>query len=222
MRITGHGVSTVLVALLVGGASTLAPAGAIHAIPVAAVHAVPPGAIYAVPAPGPGHPAAPHPTAAPRPRHPPRRVSVYLTGYSFHDNTPPDSAVVSHPILHRVAGGQGTYRDPITVAVPGSATRMTWLPNTRFYLPAVRRYVIVEDSGASPAPRGVAAHLDMWIDGRHGTAGATEDCMSRLTGTVEAVVSPPPGLPVLPGPIFTDRCRLPPPPPLPLPRLGRR
>lgn len=193
--------SKILVALLVGGAAV--PAGAVHAGPAGAVHIVP---------------AATHLTVA-RPRHPPRRVSVYLTGYSFHDNTPPESAVVSHPILHRVAGGQGTYRDPITVAVPGSPTRMTWLPGTRFYLPTVRRYVIVEDSGASPAPRDVAAHLDMWIDGRHGGTGATEDCMSRLTGTVEAVVSPPPGLPVLTGPIFADRCRLP--LPRPLSRLGR-
>jgi hypothetical protein len=215
MSLMGYAVSKVLVALLVAGASTLAPVSTVHAVPASAVHAVPASAVHAVPAPGPGHPAETDPAAPLRPRHLPRRERVYLTGYSFHDNTPPEPAVVSHPILHRVAGGQGTYRDPITVAVPGGPTTMTWLPGTRFYLPTVRRYVIVEDSGASPAPRGVAAHLDVWIGGRGGTTAATEDCMSRLTGAVEAIVSPLPGLPVLAGPIFTATCRL------PLPPLGR-
>src|SRR5690606_21632608 len=46
-----------------------------------------------------------------------RPIRAYITGYSYFDNTPPGSAVVSHPVLHTVAGGQGTYDDPITVAV---------------------------------------------------------------------------------------------------------
>jgi len=143
-------------------------------------------------------------------RGPARQLRIFLTGYSFHDNTPPLSAIISHPILHRAAGGQGTYRDPITVAVPGSATTMKWRPGTRFYLPSVRRYVIVEDSGASPAPPGADTHLDMWIGGQGGSRGATDDCMSKLTGNVPAVLNPPPGLPVLAGPIFANRdCRLP-------------
>jgi hypothetical protein len=141
---------------------------------------------------------------------PPRHLRIYLTGYSFHDNTPPLSAIISAPVLHRTAGGHGTYRDPITVAVPGSAATMRWKPGTRFYLPSVRRYVIVEDSGASPAPPGVDTHLDMWIGGQGGTRAATDDCMSKLTGTVSAVLSPPPGLPVMAGPIFGNRaCRIP-------------
>src|SRR5882757_5420660 len=141
---------------------------------------------------------------------PPRHLRIYLTGYSFHDNTPPLSAIISAPVLHRTAGGQGTYQDPITVAVPGTATTMTWKPGTRFYLPSVRRYVIVEDSGASPAPPGVDTHLDMWIGGQGGTRGATDDCMSKLTGTVPAVLNPPPGLSVMVGPIFGNRaCRVP-------------
>jgi hypothetical protein len=141
---------------------------------------------------------------------PSRHLRIYLTGYSFHDNTPPLSAIISAPVLHRTAGGQGTYRDPITVAVPGSGPTMRWKPGTRFYLPSVRRYVIVEDSGASPAPPGVDTHLDMWIGGQGGTRAATDDCMSKLTGTVSAVLSPSPGLPVMAGPIFGNRvCRIP-------------
>jgi hypothetical protein len=142
---------------------------------------------------------------------PPRQLLVYLTGYSFHDNTPPRSARLSHPVVHGSAGGQGTYADPITVAVPGSGPTMPWKPGTRFYLPTLRRYVIVEDSGASPPPPGVDTHLDVWIGGQNGSRAATDACMSRLTGTVPALLSPPPGLPVLPGPIFANNtCRLPP------------
>src|SRR5882757_3656566 len=139
-----------------------------------------------------------------------RQLRIFLTGYSFHDNTPPMSAIVSHPILHRAAGGTGTYRDPITVAVPGSGSTMKWKPGTRFYLPSVKRYVIVEDSGASPAPRGVDTHLDMWIGGQGGTRSATDQCMSRLTGNVSAVLNPRPGLPVMAGPVFASHtCRIP-------------
>jgi hypothetical protein len=153
-------------------------------------------------------PASPATTALSR--GPARQLRIFLTGYSFHDNTPPLSAIVSHPILHKAAGGQGTYRDPITVAVPGGPTTMKWKPGTRFYLPSVRRYVIVEDSGASPAPDGVDTHLDMWIGGQGGTRFATDDCMSRLTGRVPAILNPRPGLPVLRGPIFANRaCHLP-------------
>jgi hypothetical protein len=153
-------------------------------------------------------PAGPATTALSR--GPARQLHIFLTGYSFHDNTPPLSAIVSHPILHKAAGGQGTYRDPITVAVPGGPTTMKWKPGTRFYLPSVRRYVIVEDSGASPAPDGVDTHLDMWIGGQGGTRSATDDCMSRLTGRVPAILNPRAGLPVLRGPIFANSaCHLP-------------
>ena len=147
--------------------------------------------------------------AAPRGRVA-RQLRIFLTGYSFHDNTPPMSAIVSHPILHRAAGGTGTYRDPITVAVPGSGSTMKWKPGTRFYLPSVKRYVIVEDSGASPAPRGADTHLDMWIGGQGGTRSATDACMSRLTGRVPAVLNPRAGLPVMAGPVFSNHtCRIP-------------
>jgi hypothetical protein len=153
-------------------------------------------------------PAGPATTALSR--GPARQLHIFLTGYSFHDNTPPLSAIVSHPILHKAAGGQGTFRDPITVAVPGGPTTMKWKPGTRFYLPSVRRYVIVEDSGASPAPDGVDTHLDMWIGGQGGTRSATDDCMSRLTGRVPAILNPRAGLPVLRGPIFANSaCHLP-------------
>jgi hypothetical protein len=87
---------------------------------------------------------------------------------------------------------------------------MAWPPGTRFYLPTVDRYVIVEDSGAAPAPAGTTTHLDMWIDGHDGTKTATDDCESRFTGTVVAQLNPPANRPVMPGPIYAHhQCDIP-------------
>jgi hypothetical protein len=140
------------------------------------------------------------------------QLSIWLTGYSWQDNTPPGSAIVSHPVLHREAGGTGTFADPITVAVSGHDATMAWPAGTRFYLPSVKRYVIVEDSGASKAPSGTDGHLDMWIDGQGGTKSDTDDCMDHLTSEhAPAVINPPAGLPVLAGPIYAhNTCNVPP------------
>ncbi|HEX4360720.1 MAG TPA: hypothetical protein VH141_24515 [Pseudonocardia sp.] len=132
-----------------------------------------------------------------------RQIPVELTGYSFFDNTPAGSAEVSNPILHKRAGGRGSYADPITVAVPSDSK---FDPGTRFYLPSVRRYAIVEDSGASSTS---GNHLDLWVDGEGGSESAVEACMDQVTGDTTAEVSPPPGRPVILGPIFDGSCHLP-------------
>ena len=133
-----------------------------------------------------------------------------MTGYSWQDNNPPGSSIVSHPVLHKDAGGTGTYADPITVAVPGQGSGI-WKSGARFYLPSVKRYVIVEDTGASKPPSGQDGHLDMWIGGQGGTKSATDECMNKITGTGKpAIANPPPNEPVLPGPVFANNtCNVP-------------
>ena len=49
-----------------------------------------------------------------------QRFTAYLTGYSYWDNTPPGSSAIARPVVHRRAGGSGTYNDPVTIA----ATRL--------------------------------------------------------------------------------------------------
>jgi len=140
-----------------------------------------------------------------------KQLTIWLTGYSWQDNTPPGSSTVGEPVLHKEAGGQGTFQDPITVAVPGHQGAMAWQPGTKFYLPSVQRYVIVEDSGAAKQPAGTDTHLDMWIDGQDGTKQATDDCENTFTGRVPAQVNPPDNLPVMAGPIFAGgKCNVPP------------
>jgi hypothetical protein len=141
-------------------------------------------------------------------------MTIWLTGYSWQDNTPPGSSIVGEPVLHKEAGGTGTFADPITVASTGHQGKQEWQPGTKFYLPTVQRYVMVEDSGAAKAPAGTASHLDMWIGGQDGTQQATDDCESALTGRVPAQVDPPDNLPVMAGPIFAAaKCNIPPQPP---------
>jgi hypothetical protein len=139
-----------------------------------------------------------------------KQLSIWLTGYSWQDNTPPGSSIVGEPVLHRQADGQGTFADPITVAVPGHQGDMDWRPGTKFYLPTVARYVIVEDSGAAKPPSGADTHLDMWVDGRDSTKAATDDCENRFTGNVPAQANPPGNLPVTAGPIYAaGKCNIP-------------
>ncbi|MBO0868037.1 MAG: hypothetical protein J2P15_05685 [Micromonosporaceae bacterium] len=144
-------------------------------------------------------------------------VQAYVTGYSYFDNTPPDSAQISNPVLHRIAGGTGTYADPVTVAVGYSRATgqdvLDWPAGTRFYLPNLRRYLVVEDvcgDGSQPQdgpchtgyPAGASTWLDVWVGGSRGTSAAAGDCMDAITRVSTVVVNPPAGYPVVSGDIY--------------------
>lgn len=151
-----------------------------------------------------------------------RRVSAYVTAYTWYDNTPNGSARISHPVLHRSAGGTGRYADPVTVAVGHSKASgrdvLDWAPGTRFYFPRLRVYGIVEDTcgdGPTPqlkpchrldtpgnsAPAGARTWLDVWIDGRDAPEATVRRRAGAATGLDRVVVNPGPGLPVRSGPV---------------------
>ncbi|MEU3862995.1 hypothetical protein AB0F03_37950, partial [Streptomyces sp. NPDC028722] len=156
--------------------------------------------------------------------------TAFTTGYTWFDNTPRGSARISDPVLHQQAGGTGTYADPITLAVghstAGGKDTLDYPAGTRFYLPRVRRYFIVEDAcgdGGSPqngpchslktAPQGATTWLDMYVGGAEGDSeSAVQACADKVTagthGGLNTVVRDPgPGLPVVEGPVFQNgRC----------------
>ncbi len=151
------------------------------------------------------------------------RHQAYTTSYSYWDNTPAGSALISHPILHSVAGGIGTYADPITIAVGHSIINnvdiLDFPAGTRFYIPNVRRYFIVEDTcgdGATPQngachtgyPAGTTTWLDMWIDGASGTTASVDACAAFLTDTNGvahlAIQNPASNYVVVTGPVFQN------------------
>jgi hypothetical protein len=151
-----------------------------------------------------------------------------VTAYSWFDNTPPGSSAVSHPAVHRRAGGTGTYDDPVTVAVGhdrSTGRDVLDVPaGTRLYLPYLQRYLVVEDTcGDGPAPQDGPCHdlsqappgttlwLDVWIGGAGGDPDAVAACADRLTGAGgrTAVRDPSRGLPVRAGPLYSGGCALP-------------
>jgi hypothetical protein len=143
---------------------------------------------------------------------------AYVTGYSFWDNTPPGSGDISHPVLHAQAGGTGTYADPITLAVGHSFATgrdvLDYPRGTRFYIPALRRYFIVEDTcGNGARPQNGPCHTGHagkpWLDiyvGKGASFGHADDCMNAITDVHAVIMNPAPHYPVAAGEITRD-CR---------------
>ncbi len=136
-----------------------------------------------------------------------RMPGTYTTAYDWWDNNPPGSAEISHPVIHRRAGGTGTYSDPLTVAVNHfSNGRLQFKPGTRFYVPNVRAYLIVEDTIGDNAQGRV--HLDMWAGGKTSTERSAYQCMAHVTGNVLVIRNPSRNYAVVKGPLSAhNKCR---------------
>ena len=167
-------------------------------------------------------PAPAAPAAAPAPVLPASSserivTTAYTTAYTWYDNTPAGSSAISHPVLHKTAGGTGTYEDPITIAVGHSLATgedvLDFPAGTRIYLPDVRRYFIVEDTcgdgndpQGGPCHQGVNVHgtnstiwIDMWIGGQSMSADGANACASKVTNVNTAVFNPASNYVVAPG-----------------------
>ena len=132
---------------------------------------------------------------------------VYVTAYSWFDNTPAGSPSISHPVLHRTAGGAGTYENPVTLAVGHSLETgedvMDIPAGTRIYVPSIRRYFMVEDTcGDGPSPEDGPCHsgaeefgdaslwIDLWIGGEGGSAALAQRCAKAITGVHIVILNP--------------------------------
>jgi hypothetical protein len=176
--------------------------------------------------PGPGTPGSSSPpTGSPTPPAgaPARDLTAYVTGYDYWDNTPPGSPVISNPVIHKVAGGSGTWQDPTTVAVGHSIINgqdiLDWPAGTRFYIPNLRRYFLVEDTcgdGPDPqdepchdlstAPQGAQTWLDVWVDGSQMSQSAANNCEGEITQLQLVIENPAADYAVAPGSIAGSSC----------------
>lgn len=145
--------------------------------------------------------------------------TAYVTGYSYWDNTPKMSTVIALPVIHSGAGGVGTYEDPVSLAVGHSITdgrRVYDYPaGTRFYLPFLRKYTIVEDlCGDGNTPQDGPCHsgfngypwLDIYVGGEESSSEVAQACMRKITRIQQVISDPAPGLPVSEGVLTETGC----------------
>jgi len=155
----------------------------------------------------------------PQPNGQPQALQAYVTGYSYWDNTPAGTVAISHPVLHRFAGGMGTFSNPVTLAVGHrivDGEDVLDIPaGTVFYLPRLRKYAVVEDTcGDGPTPQDGPCHsgkngllwLDVYVDGVSADKRESESCMQALTGVQPVVLDPGPNMSAVVGPLTESGC----------------
>ena len=145
---------------------------------------------------------------------PAQLVEQYVTFYSWLDNDPPGNAIAyprsRYPrTVHEVAGGTGTYLDPITVA----SDPTEWAVGTRMYAPFIRKYLVMEDqceACINDWRESRKRHIDIWMNSNQRTGEAVHDCAYRWTQEQTLIeINPPRNRPVEPRPVFdttTSTC----------------
>ncbi len=126
-----------------------------------------------------------------------------VTFYGWPDNTPPSGAI-AYPIIHKTAGGIGSYANPITFATDRSEIA----PGTRLYLPLVKKYLIMEDD-CTECDRDWSTrrkrHIDVWTNSNaKSNTNAVLNCEDQLTPAraVPVIVDPRAGLTVSKRPLY--------------------
>src|SRR5262245_6169285 len=66
-------------------------------------------------------------------------MHMLVTLYGWLDNSRP-GAGIAYPVIHRPAGGVGTWQNPVTFAT----SKAEFKPGTRLYVPALKRYFVME------------------------------------------------------------------------------
>jgi hypothetical protein len=143
----------------------------------------------------------------------PTNVQATITFYGWPDNSPPGNGI-AHGIIHKHAGGDGTYCNPTTFAT--EKTNDQTIPyGIKIYVPAIKQYFIREDLCAHSGPKKGSGHngckglwFDLWIGGNgKSKAHAVFKCERALTpdGKVNVILYPNDGMPVAyPGPIYRN------------------
>lgn len=140
------------------------------------------------------------PTTIPTPSNPPtptpdiffgfKKDYFYITFYGWPDNTPAGTEI-AYPkskfssSKHNFAGGTGTYQDPTTFA----AQRGAFPLGTIFYVPYLKKYIILEDICASCELN--ANHIDIWLESDERWEKEVLRCQRRFTREDELVIINP-------------------------------
>lgn len=129
----------------------------------------------------------------------------YITYYGWPDNDPPGRNT-AYPKTrfkkskHESAGGTGTFKDPITFA----SYKDTIPIGTIYYVPYIKKYIIMEDQCASCDQSG--NHIDIWMESTENNPEKVYECQRNWTRNGElVVVNPSPNLPVITVPLFNTQ-----------------
>ena len=124
-----------------------------------------------------------------------RNVSFRTTWYGAKDNCPPGGSI-AYPTIHQVAGGTGTYDDPITFA--GVKEREE--PGTIYYISNWKKYFIMEDDCEECDDewrKSRTFHIDLWMGPDTCSPGPfLIECENELTGYHTVTIEPVATLPV--------------------------
>lgn len=93
-------------------------------------------------------------------------IKAIVTYYGWPDNDPPGTAI-AYPVIHRGAGGTGTYQDPITFASSSQFSKGQIL-----YVPYIKKYVIKEDLCASCTGN----WIDIWMNSNSNYSSQVTAC----------------------------------------------
>ena len=129
-------------------------------------------------------------------------ISFRTTWYGAKDNCPPGGSI-AYPTVHTVAGGKGTYNDPITFA----GVKEREAPGTIYYIPQWRKYFIMEDECEECVDEWKKDkkdfHIDLWMGPDTCTPGPyLIECENALTGQHDVTMNPSAHLAVDPVAIF--------------------
>jgi len=157
---------------------------------------------------------SPTPSPVPAACTSPTNITTKLTFYGAKDNCPPGAELMyTNGPHHGVAGGTGTYSDPITFAGSPAAFAV----GAVVYSFGLQKYFVFEDFCQECQGNWVnsdAWHLDLWIGPTTVVSGPglieCEDALTQNGAAVEICASP--NHPVNPMPLFdgtTSTCIVP-------------
>lgn len=99
--------------------------------------------------------------------------------YTSSGDAASGSTKLAYPTMHREAGGTGTYNDPITFA----GDRDEFEPGTILYVPALRKYLIMEDDCPEcdrSWEHGQRSQIKIWLEGAGKGAAQCADALRAL------------------------------------------
>ena len=136
-------------------------------------------------------------------------VDAFITFFGWPDNSPSGNGIYFKKsqfpeTVHEVAGGVGTYQDPVTFASDPDL----YPAGTKIYLPYLKKYAIMEDVCAGCVENwknNGRIHVDIWMESGSTFESELSKCQGYWTRRkVEIEIDPPRGKVVDTKPLFNN------------------